>query len=71
MNDADVAAGTARSYLVEHAGALSDGETAAIGRYLIDRERELGRLRRSVGPTWRRVAGLAYRRALGRVIAGL
>ncbi len=71
LHDADVAAALARSYLVEHAGELTDNETAAIGRYLVDRERELARLRRSVGPTWRRVAGLTYRRALGRVIASL
>ncbi len=71
LHDADVAANLARSFLVEHAGDLSDHETAAIGRYLIDRERELARLRRTVGPTWRRVAGLAYRRALARTIAGL
>jgi CHAD domain-containing protein len=71
LNDASVAASMARTFLVERAGELSSGETAAIGRYLVDREREVGRLRRSIGPTWRRVAGLSYRRALGRVVAGL
>lgn len=71
MNDASVAASMARAFLVEHAGDLSATENAAIGRYLVDREREVARLRRTIGPTWRRVAGLSYRRALGRVVAGL
>jgi CHAD domain-containing protein len=71
LNDADVAASMARTFLVEHAGELSALESAAIGRYLVSREREVSRLRRSVGPAWRGVAGIGYRRALGRVIAGL
>jgi CHAD domain-containing protein len=71
LHDADVASGLARSFLVEHAADLTEEQTAAIGRYLIERERELARLRRSVGGPWRRVAGLAFRRALGRVVAGL
>jgi CHAD domain-containing protein len=71
MNDADVAASMARTFLVEHAGDLSQLEGAAIGRYLVSREREVARLRRSVGPTWRGVAGIGFRRALGRVVAAL
>ena len=71
LNDADVAASMARTFLVEHAGELSGIESAAIGRYLVSREREIARLRRSVGPTWRGVAGISFRRALGRVVAGL
>jgi hypothetical protein len=61
----------ARTFLVEHAAGLTAAENAAIGRYLVDREREVQKLRRSIGPTWRRVGGLGYRRALGRVVAGL
>ena len=71
MHDADVAAGLARQFLVEHAGHLSEAESAAIGRYLVDREHDLARLRRTVGPAWRGVASLPYRRALGRLVAGL
>ncbi len=71
LHDADVAAGLARAFLVEHAGDLTELESAAIGRYLVDRERELARLRRTVSPSWRGVASLAYRRALGRLVAGL
>jgi CHAD domain-containing protein len=69
MNDADVAASMARTFLVEHAGDLSQLENAAIGRYLVDRERDVARLRRGVGPAWRGVAGVGFRRTLGRVVA--
>jgi CHAD domain-containing protein len=71
MNDADVSASLARTFLVEHAGELSGIESAAIGRYLVSREKEVARLRRTVGPTWRGVAGVSFRRGLGRVVAGL
>jgi CHAD domain-containing protein len=71
LHDADVASGLARQFLVEHAGDLTEAQSAAIGRYLVDRERELARLRRTVGPAWRGVSSLAFRRALGRVVAGL
>ena len=71
MNDANVAAHMARTFLVEHAGELSSQESAAIGRYLVDRERDVARLRRTIGRPWRGVAGVGFRRALGRVVAGL
>jgi CHAD domain-containing protein len=71
LHDADVAAGLARAFLVEHAGDLTEAQSAAIGRYLVDRERELARLRRTVGPPWRGVSSMTFRRALGRVVAGL
>ena len=71
MNDADVAASMARTFLVEHAGDLSPLETAAIGRYLVNRERDVARLRRGVGPAWRGVAGIGFRRTLGRLVARL
>ena len=71
MNDADVAASMARTFLVEHAGDLSPLESAAIGRYLVSREREVARLRRTLGTPWRGVAGVGFRRALGRVVASL
>lgn len=71
LHDADVAAGLARAFLVEHAADLTELESAAIGRYLVDRERELARLRRHVGQPWRGVSSLAYRRTLGKLVAGL
>lgn len=71
LHDADVAASMARAFLVERSGRLSEAEAAAIGRYLMDREREVARLRRTVGPIWRGVGGLAFRRGLGRAVAVL
>jgi CHAD domain-containing protein len=71
LNDADVAANLARQFLVDHAGTLDDVESAAIGRYLVDRERERARLRRTIGHAWGGVAGLTFRRQLGRLTAGL
>jgi CHAD domain-containing protein len=71
MHDADLTASLARTFLVEHGSALSPVETAAIGRYLVNRERETARLRRTIGVPWRGIAGPGFRRGLGRVVAGL
>jgi CHAD domain-containing protein len=71
MNDAEVGANMARAYLVEHAGELSDSQSGAISRYLVAREREVARLKRTVGVPWRGVSGLTFRRALGRTLAAL
>jgi CHAD domain-containing protein len=71
MHDADVSAHLARDFLVEHAGSLSEAESGAIARYLLNREREVTRLQRTVGRPWRGVAGIAFRRGLGRALAGL
>ena len=71
MHDADVSAAMARTFLVERSGSLTGVEAAAIGRFLVSREREVGRLRRTVGQPWREVAGLAFRRRLGRAVAAL
>lgn len=71
LHDADVGAGLARAFLLERAGSVGDAETAAIGRYLRSQEREVTRLRRNLGPTWRAVAGATFRRALGRAVAAL
>jgi CHAD domain-containing protein len=71
LNDANVTANMARSFLVENAGSLSALESAAIGRYLVSREREVARLKRTVGAPWRGVAGVRFRRALGRTVASL
>jgi len=69
MNDAEVAATMARTFLVEHGNELSEAQAEAIGRYLISREREVARLKRTVGTTWRAVSGLTFRRGLGRTVA--
>lgn len=71
MHDADVAAHLARDFLLDRAGTLSDAESAAIGRYLVSHEKEVGRLRRTVGAPWRGVAGVGFRRGLGRALATL
>jgi CHAD domain-containing protein len=71
MNDAEVAAHFARAFLVDHAGDLTDTQTAAISRYLVARERDVARLKRTVGVPWRGVSSLTFRRALGRTIAAL
>ena len=71
LHDADVAASMGRSFLVENVGGLSELQTAAIGRYLVASEKDVLRLRRSVGVPWRAAAGLAFRRRLGRVTAAL
>jgi CHAD domain-containing protein len=71
MNDAHVSAGIARAFLVDHGSHISADEIAAIGRYLVDQEREAARLRRTAGRPFRAVAGPAFRHALGRLVAGL
>jgi CHAD domain-containing protein len=71
MNDANVSGSMARTFLVEHAGELSELESASIGRFLVSREREVARLHRSIGASWRGVAGVTFRRRLGRLLSGL
>jgi CHAD domain-containing protein len=71
LHDADVAAQMAREVLVSRAGELSKLERDAIGTYLRTREREVARLRRSIGPVWRAVNGTSFRHALGRATAAL
>ncbi len=71
LHDADVAAGLARAFLVERSALLTPASIDAVGRYLSDRERESVRLRRTLGPTWRRVTSIEFRRALGRAVARL
>ncbi len=61
----------ARSFFVESSGRLSEAETAAIGHYLNSREKEMARLRRTVGRPWRAVIGPSFRRSLARSIAAL
>ena len=71
LHDADVTIALTRQFLVANAGTLSGEETLAIGTYLAGRERELARLRRTMGVPWRGVSGPAFRRLLGRAVAAL
>ena len=71
LHDADVAAKLARDLLVARSGQLSKEEADVIGAYLHSREREIARLRRTLGPIWRAVSGSPFRRGLGRATAAL
>ncbi len=71
LHDADVTIALTRQFLVANAGTLSGEETLAIGTYMAGRERELARLRRTMGVPWRGVSGPAFRRLLGRAVAAL
>jgi CHAD domain-containing protein len=71
LHDADVAAKLARDILVARADVLTKVEADTIGAYLRAREREVARLRRTLGPVWRAVSGAPFRRALGRATAAL
>ena len=71
LHDADVTIALARQFLVSNAGRLGPAETEVIAAYLQGRERELERLRRTIGAPWRGVNGVAFRRLLGRAVSGL
>ena len=71
LHDADVTIALTRQFLVSNAGRLTPGETEVIAGYLEGRERELERLRRTLGTSWRGVDGVTFRRLLGRAVSGL
>ena len=72
VEEPETVAGLLRQhFLGERAGTISDLESGAIARYLVNREKEVARLHRTVGPSWRGVAGIGFRRALGRTLAQL
>jgi CHAD domain-containing protein len=71
LHDAEVASTRARTFLVESSGQLAEPEIAAIGRYLTSREREMARLRRTAGRSWRGVSSVSFRRSLARAISEL
>ena len=68
---ADVTIALTRQFLVSNAGRLDPAGTEVIAAYLEGRERELERLRRSIGTPWRGVDGVSFRRLLGRAVSGL
>ncbi len=71
LHDADVTIALTRQFLVANAGTLSREETRVIAGYLAIKERELARLRRTMGVPWRAVSGPPFRRLLGRAVAAL
>jgi triphosphatase len=68
LNDATLAVAAIRAFLGERHAGLAPEERAAIVTYLGDRERELGRLRRSVGRAWRPVVSITFARRLARAV---
>jgi CHAD domain-containing protein/adenylate cyclase class IV len=71
LHDADVAAAAAREFVAGHRRKLRPDQRAAIGAFVESRDAVLRRLARSAGKPWRDVAGVSFRRRLGRVLAGL
>jgi len=69
LHDADVASHLAREYLASSAAGLSGETIQAVGRYLASREREVGRLRRTLLAAWRPLISDTFRRALGRAVS--
>jgi len=71
LNDARVGAAAVREWL-DGAGSSAAGESVeTIDAYAADLEASAERLTASFGPAWRGVAGLAFRRRLGRAIAAI
>lgn len=71
LNDAHVAAGVTRAWLVGSISSLTPAQRNAIGAFLGSREREAERLRRSYARPWRGVAGIAFRSRLARMLGSL
>jgi triphosphatase len=71
LHDADVAAGLTRQFLLARSTDLEPAERTEIGRYLVNCEQEVARLKRSTSGPWRQVEGVGFRRALGRALARL
>jgi len=67
LQDAAVTADAVRAFL-QSSGPLTPVERATIASYLLDREREVGRLRRGVGRPWRAVSGVTFSRRLARTV---
>jgi CHAD domain-containing protein len=71
LNDADVAATATRTWLMTASSGLGPAAREAAGAYLVAREAEIPRLRRTFPVIWRRVAGPAFRRRLALAISAL
>jgi CHAD domain-containing protein len=68
LNDATVAVAAVRAFLEHRHAALGPRERAEITAYLVDREREVTTLRRSIWRPWRPVAGIGFARRLSRLV---
>lgn len=69
LNDAHIAEGLVRGWLVAFAPALPSVTRDAAGDYLASREALASRLRRTFPRVWRRVSGRAFRRRLALALA--
>lgn len=68
LNDASLTVDAVRAFLAERRDIISPEERGVIERYLRDREREAGRLRRSVGRPWLPVIGVTFAGRLARAV---
>jgi len=68
LNDATLAVTAIRAFLGEQHASLTPEQRAATLAYLGDRERELTRLRRSLGRAWRPVVGITFARQMARAV---
>ena len=71
IHDAEVAAPHGPHLPRRDSGVLPRRPGRGDRRYLAVREREVARFHRTVGVPWRGIAGLTFRRALGRTLAAL
>ncbi len=71
LHDADVAAASARAYLSSHEPRLTSAEREELQGWIRVQEAEVRRLHRGVGVPWRGLAGVTFRRGLGRAVAAL
>ncbi|HYL41153.1 MAG TPA: CHAD domain-containing protein, partial [Candidatus Binatus sp.] len=65
LHDAAVTVDALRTFL-ESSVELTQEEQAAVDAYLLDRERDVSRLRGTIGPAWRGVSGFTFARRLSR-----
>jgi CHAD domain-containing protein len=71
LNDAQIAADLTRAWLTEEGAGRPPAERQAAAAYAAASEREAARLRRTLGPLWRRLTGPTFRRRLGLIVSAI
>ncbi len=71
LNDADVASGLARAFLMSSGARSAPATQDAVSQYLTSREATVASLRRGLPAVWRPVVALPMRRAIAGLIAAL
>ena len=71
LNDADVAATTARAFLMSSGARSAPATRDAVSLYLASREQTVATLRRSLPTAWRPIVALPTRRAIAALIAAI